>query len=125
MSTTDEDTRPVTGRAGLPGVIGLAVPPIAWITSLAASFVLQHFICSAYSSAGRVPPQEALLVGITVVNVALLAITIACGVIGWRESRRAENVRRFLGYVTIGSAAILGWGIVLIAVNPFALEVCA
>lgn len=137
MTTTEHDESPgssqatergrerPTGRSTVRGVTVLVVPLLAWITSLAASYVLQDFTCTAYSTAGHEPPEQALLIVITAVNVVLLAITIACGVLAWRETRAHTGVRHFLGYIGVALAAFMAWGIILIAVNPFILGVCA
>lgn len=123
MATVTEQSPP-TGRATARGLIATIVPPVAWLVSLAASYVLQDFACSAYASAGAAAPDGSILVGLLAGNAVLLLVTVVAGVLGTLEYRREEGVRGFLGLIGLGSSVVFGLGIVLIAVNPLVLEVC-
>ncbi|MBE1874884.1 hypothetical protein [Myceligenerans pegani] len=119
-------TRPRTVRAAVAAVL---IPPAAWVTALGLSYLVQDFACTAYTSSGRPPPSTvigALVIGL---DAVLLALTLAAGAVAWREHRRAAGddspLTGFLGL--LGTALSLGFaaGIVMIAVNPLVLEVCA
>lgn len=122
-----EATRPRSTRLAVAAVL---VPPVAWVCALGLSYVVQDFACTAYASAGRNPPTTVIGTVVVTLDVVLLVLTLAAGVVAWRTGRRAtagdsSPLFGFLGrlgtFLSLGFAA----GIVMIAVNPLVLEVCA
>lgn len=103
--------------------------PAAWSISLLFSYVIQDFTCAAVASAGHPTPDSTLRAILFILNGALLAITIAAGVLGWSWLRRYSRqewsaVDRFLAVLAVSFAPLFAFGIVLIAINPLVLEVC-
>lgn len=118
--------RPRTVRAAVTAVL---VPPAAWLAALGLSYVVQDFACSAYTSAGRVPPATAIGAVVVGLDVVLLALTLAAGVVAWQAYRHASAEHSplpgFLGVLGMILSLAFAGGIVMIAVNPLVLEVCA
>ncbi|GAB2943877.1 hypothetical protein GCM10027280_35690 [Micromonospora polyrhachis] len=109
-------------------VAALLVPPVAWALSLALSYAIQDFTCSAYGSVAEPPPEGAIFAVLTVLNAVLFLVTVLAGIAGFVVARRIGRGRRsplvFLGYVGAGLAVVFGFGIVLIAWPQFVVEVC-
>jgi hypothetical protein len=106
------------------------LPPVAWLCALGLSYLVQDFACTAYTSAGHSPP--AMVIGAIVVgiDVVLLALAVSAGVVAWRVHRQARDAEPssplgFLGLLGLLLSVGFGAGIVLVAVNPLVLEVCA
>lgn len=115
--------------AGL-AVAAVLVPPVAWVSALGLSYVVQDFACTAYASAGRTPPTAMIGAAVVGLDVVLLVLTLAAGVVAWRTDRRARTsdsspLFGFLGRLGLFLALGFGAGIVMIAVTPLVLEVCA
>ena len=115
---------PRVQRGTLLAVASVVVPPLAWLSSLAASYVVQDFVCSAFESAARPGPDGTLLVLILVGNALLLVLTVLAGWAGWVRWRRGARGERFLGLVGLGTMPFFALGIILIALPPLFLEVC-
>ena len=115
---------PRVQRGTLLAVASVVVPPLAWLSSLAASYVVQDFVCSAFESAARPGPDGTVRVLITIINVLLLVLTVLTGWAGWTRWRHGSGGERFLGLVGAGMTPVFVLGIVLIALPPFLLEVC-
>lgn len=111
-------------RTQVLAVLAVVVPPLAWLVSLAGSYVGQDFTCSAFASAARPGPGGAVLTFILVVNTLLLLLTLLAGWVGWTRWQRGEGAERFLGLVAILSVPFFALGIVLIALPSIFLEVC-
>lgn len=112
------------GRARAMAVTGIVLPPLAWLTSLALSYLVQDFTCSAYESAARPGPDGTVLTWLLVVNGVLLLLTLLASWGGWVRYRDGEGADRFLGAVGVGAGLLFALGIVWIAVPPLFLEVC-
>ncbi|MFC8923065.1 hypothetical protein [Cellulosimicrobium sp. NPDC057127] len=110
-------------------VASVLVPPVAWAVALGASYAVQDFACTAYASAGAPAPDAAVGAVVLALDAVLLLLTVAAGVVALRALRRAratdDDLLRFLGALGLALAVGFGAGIVLIAVNPLVLEVCA
>lgn len=121
---TGDDDSGRAGRATTLAVLSVLLPPAAWLVSLAASYVLQDFTCSAFANAGRPGPGDTLLVLLLVGNALLLALTVLAGIVGWRQWRSGRSTVRFLGLVGAGLSVFFGLGILMIGLPPLFLEVC-
>jgi hypothetical protein len=110
-------------------VASVVVPAVAWAVALGASYAVQDFACTAYASAGAQAPDTAVGAVVLALDAALLLITVAAGVVAFLALRRAratdDDLLRFLGALGLALAIGFGAGIVLVAVNPLVLEVCA
>lgn len=114
-------------RAATVAVVLFLVPPIAWVFSLGASYVVDDFVCTAAASAGAVPPAAPVRWVVVALNLVLLAATVASGVLaflGDRRSERSAPVMSFLSWTTVGSAALFAYGIVLIGASVLLLRTC-
>lgn len=117
-------------RSAALSVAAVLVPPVAWVGALGLSYVVQDFACTAYASAGRTPPTTVIGAAVIGLDVVLLLLTLAAGVVAWRTNRGAPTsdsspLFGFLGRLGLLLALGFGAGIVMIAVNPLVLEVCA
>jgi hypothetical protein len=111
------------------GVLAVLAPIVAWAISLAGSYVLQDFVCSAVGSAGRAAPGSGLTLTLVVLNVAMLLVCIAAGVLAVVAGRAAgkeagAGLARFLALFGVLSAFMFGYGVVLIAVTPLLYGPC-
>lgn len=132
--TSTSDRKPVLSgdeipqRTGLVSVLLFLVPPVAWVLSLGLSYLVEDFACSAAASAGAAAPITAIRTTILVLNVLLLLATAIAGILAVRL-RRGRSVGhptvRFLGWGTIASALVFGYGIVLIIVSALLLGTCS
>lgn len=123
-------TRPGTSRTVTRAVVAVLVPPVAWLGALGLSYAVQDFACTAYASAGHNPPTTVIGAVVLGLDVVLLVLTLAAGGMAWRVHRRAGDGERtsaqsFLGLLGVLLSVGFGTGIVLVAVNPLVLEVCA
>jgi hypothetical protein len=113
-------------RAAVAAVI---VPAVAWALALGASYAVQDFACTAYASAGAPAPDAAVGAVVLALDAVLLLVTVAAGVLAVRALRRGraadDHLLGFLGALGLALALGFGAGIVLVAVNPLVLEVCA
>lgn len=114
----------VVDRGTLIAVASVVVPPLAWLGSLAASYTVQDFTCSAFASAARPGPDGTVLVLLLVGNALLLVLTALTGWGGWTRWQKGSRGERFLGLVGAGMTPVFLLGIVLIALPPLFLEVC-
>lgn len=129
MTTTERTAagpdRPVTVRA----VLALLASPAAWLVSLGLSYAVEDFTCAAFASAGAPAPAGSVRGVLLGLNVLMLALTVAAGVVSWRVLRTEQAHRsalvRFLGQGGVSFAAVFALGVVLIGMNPLLLEVCA
>lgn len=123
--------RPDRRRTAI-AVTAAVVPPIAWLVSLAMSYVIQGFSCAAASSADVAPPEETLHVILIVLNVVLLAVTVAAGIAGLLLARSlmttgehtGSRVLVFLGWAAVVLALVFGYGIILIGGGVVVLPAC-
>lgn len=110
-------------------------PAVAWLLSLAVSYVVHDFICAAAETAGTTAPLTGLRVGIVAFNVVLLAVAVVAGVLAvavYRSARPSADETpkpltgpaRFVGLAGIGMAVLFGLGIVLIATTPVVVGAC-
>lgn len=110
-------------------------PAVAWLLALSVSYVVHDFLCAAAETAGESAPVGPLRVGIVAMNVLLLAVTVAAGILSFfvlRETRRRGDETegtltgpaRFVGAAGIGMAVLFGFGIVLIATTPVVVGAC-
>lgn len=119
--------RPRSVRLAIAAVL---VPPVAWLGALGLSYLVQDFACTAYISAGQAPPTTAIGVAVVGLDAVLLGLAVLAGLVAWRTHRRAgadedSPLLGFLGRLGLFLSLAFGAGIVMIAVNPFVLEVCA
>jgi len=99
-----------------------------WLISLALSYVLQDFTCAAAASAAAVPPETMLRAALLTLNGGLLIVTVLSGVLSVMLARREDDDRNtvtFLGWTGAASAALFGFGIVLIGIHPLIFGMCA
>lgn len=114
-------------------------PAVAWLLALSLSYVVHDFLCAAAETAGESAPVGPLRVGIVALNVLLLAVTVAAGILAffvYRQARRRTDDRtdepegalagpaQFVGAAGIGMAVLFGFGIVLIATTPVVVGAC-
>lgn len=110
-------------------------PAVAWLLSLAVSYVVHDFFCAAAATAGTTAPVTGLRIGIVALNVVLLAVTVVAGVLAvsvYRAAREPATAAarplagpaRFVGLAGIGMAVLFGLGIVLIATTPVVVGAC-
>lgn len=116
--------RPGPDRGTALALASVVVPPLAWIMSLAASYVIQDFTCTNFASAGRPGPDGPVLWLILGLNAVLLILAVLAGAAGWRQWRTGHRTVRYLGLVGAGASLLFVLGIVLIAMPPLFLEVC-
>lgn len=126
--------KPILGGTVMPRrtavtlVVMALVPPVAWISALAASYAIDDFVCAAADSAGVAGPSTGVLTAVLIVNGLLFAATVVAGVVAFRigRARRKEHpVIGFLGLTTLPSAVIFGHGILFIAVMILVFGGCA
>lgn len=134
MSENRPADKPILAGDALPhgpavlAVVLFLVPPVAWVLSLGLSYLVDDFVCSAAWSVGAEAPATGVRLIVVVLNLVLLAVTAVAGVLafrGRRRSGRAAHVMSFLSWTTVGSAALFGYGIVLIAASAFVLRTCS
>lgn len=133
-SPRNESDLPVLGGRAMPeptpfiGVLAFLLPSITWLLSLAASYVVEDFTCTAAASAAAPPPRDALLAILIAANVLLLLLTLAAGGVGLRLLRRHPDdearITSFLGWSIIAFSLVYAYSILLIGVHPLLLEVC-
>lgn len=109
--------------------IVLLGPPVAWLLALGLSYIGQDFACSAARSAGRASPGTGLTATVILIDIVLLLVTMAAGVLAARlyadrDHRRAGHTAAFVGLTGVALAVLFSFGIVLIAVNPTVLGAC-
>lgn len=106
----------------------LVVPPLVWIGSLAMSWLIQDFTCTAARTAGAAVPGNTLFWVLIVLNVVMLAIIVACGLDSLRTLRQARRTEAplmsFVGYAGVGLAALFGFGVTLIGITPLLFDIC-
>ncbi|MFW2514588.1 hypothetical protein ACNI3K_12515 [Demequina sp. SO4-13] len=133
MSETHE-TKHVLGGTVMSRGTGVAlvalalVPPAAWLASLAGSYAIDDFACTAARSAGATAPSSGVLTAVLILNAALLVLTILAGFVAFRIGRRRRDQHPaigFLGISTLASAVVFGGGIVFIALTGIALGGCS
>ncbi|GGH47983.1 hypothetical protein [Microbacterium album] len=110
------------------GIASFTVPPVAWLGSLGLSYVIEDFTCAAVASAAAPVPDAALQVLLLVLNAVLLIVCLAAGALGVVLARRDDEERNtiaFLGWTGVASAALFGFGIVLIGIHPLLLGICS
>lgn len=105
------------------------VPIGAWLVSLAGSYAVQDFTCSAASSVGHPQPVAGLTVVLIALNAAMLALCIGSAVIGGVLLRRdgtssGFRLRVFLLVVGFASSLFFAFGVVLIGANPLIYGAC-
>ncbi|MFC7402813.1 hypothetical protein [Citricoccus sp. GCM10030269] len=109
-------------------ILGLFVPPLAWLISLGMSWMVQDFTCTASMTAGAPPPETGLWITLLVMNAVLLALTVSSGFVSGRTLRTGRStgvtLTTFLGTTGIILAVVFAFGILLIGMTPLALEVC-
>ncbi|MDX2377259.1 hypothetical protein M4I32_10655 [Microbacterium sp. LRZ72] len=120
---------PRTRSRRLLGVAALVAPIVAWLISLGASYVIQDFTCSAYTSTGRMPPGSAVFWIVVALNACMLAICVAAVIAGAvllvrREREQDESGGAFLGVAAIGAGLFFGYGVVMIGATPFLFGGC-
>lgn len=108
----------------------IVVPFLAWAGSLGGSYVLQDFTCLNYASAGTPAAESNLQITLTLLNLAMLVITVVSGAVaGWILRRAADGphpeLLRFLGFVGGASALTCAFSVILIGIQPLLLEVCS
>lgn len=115
------------------GLAAFLAPIMAWLISLAASYVIQDFTCSAYTSAGRIPPGAAVFWLVVTLNAVMLVVCIAAVITGIallargnRKSVREEDASRggFLGVSAIVAGLFFGYGVALIGAAPLLFGGC-
>ncbi|MGI5187220.1 hypothetical protein ACQEVI_03645 [Promicromonospora sp. CA-289599] len=121
---------PNKSRSTRLAVAGVLVPPAAWLGALGLSYLVQDFACTAYTSAGHSPPTTVIGAVVVGLDVVLLVLALAAGGVAWRVHRRTPDTEHsaplnFLGLLGLLLSLGFGAGIVLVAVNPLVLEVCA
>lgn len=119
-------TRIPRARA-IAAIAAFVVPPLAWLISLALSYVLQDFTCTAAASAAAVPPEDMLRIALLILNGGLLIVTVVSGVLSVVLARRDDDERNtvmFLAWTGAASAALFGFGIVLIGIHPLMFGMC-
>lgn len=113
-----------TWRAALP----ILVPPVAWIASLGLSWAVQDFTCTAAFTTGTPVPDTALFTVLMVMNLVLLLVIVAYGLVSVRDLRRGVRERAplvsFLGLTGIALAVMFGFGVVMIGATPLVFEIC-
>jgi hypothetical protein len=128
MDERSAGSTPGTTRRAVAAVI---VPAVAWAAALGLSYAVQDFACTAFTSVGQSPPSALIGTIVVVLDAILLAVCVAAGLVAWRCARSARHggpgapLLGFLGHLGVLLATVFGASIVLIAVNPFVLEVCA
>lgn len=129
MSTTVTPHRPDATLRGLwRAALYIIVPPVAWVASLALSAMISEFTCAAVITAGAPTPEAGLRRTLVVISIVLLVIVVINAVLCAGALRRARNAKaplmRFIAWTGVVTSIIFGFGIVLIGIMPFALEVC-
>jgi hypothetical protein len=120
---------PVPPRAGN-RLLWFAVfaPPLAWSVDALTSIALHHDYCAALL--GRTfRPWSGVGVLLTVVGLAMLALSLAGGFVGWRahievgsDTGRGDtdlDRRRFMARAALLACALFSYGIVLRLIAPF------
>lgn len=113
---------------GVALVVLALTPPAAWLASLAGSYAIDDFACTAAQSAGAVPPGAGVLTAVIVLNAVLLAATVLAGFLAHRMARSRRDQHPaigFLGTTTLVSAVVFGAGIIFIALVGIALGGCS
>ncbi|MDR7381036.1 hypothetical protein [Promicromonospora iranensis] len=121
---------PARRRSPALALVGVLLPPVAWLCALGLSYLVQDFACTAYASAGHSPPATVIGAVVVGLDVVLLALAVSAGIMAWRVHRQARDTEPssplgFLGLLGLLLSVGFGAGIVLVAVNPLVLEVCA
>jgi hypothetical protein len=115
-------------RRGRLVLLVFAAPVAAWIASLAVSYLVQDFTCSAAASTGAPPPGAGLEVLLLALNAVLLLVALAAGGLALVLALRAPDEDtaglRFLGGTAATLALLFAFGIVLIGVTPLMFETC-
>lgn len=121
---TDRRSRTVT----LPFV--LLASPIAWLLSLTVSYVGHDFACAGAETATFTVSTGALSVVLFILNIVLLLVAAASGVLGLRihratrDSGEAGATAQFIGITGFAMAVLFVFGIILIAVNYLVFAAC-
>jgi hypothetical protein len=121
---TDRRSRTVT----LPFV--LLASPIAWLLSLTVSYVGHDFACAGAETATFTVSTDALSVVLLILNIILLIVAAASGVLGFRIYRSARDTgesaatAQFIGVTGLAMAVLFVFGIILIAVNYLVFAAC-
>ncbi|RWZ67997.1 hypothetical protein ELQ92_01695 [Labedella populi] len=105
------------------------VPIVAWLVSLAGSYAVQDFTCSAASSVGHPQPVAGLTVVLIALNAAMLAVCVISAAVGAVLLRRGRassgfRLRVFLLVVGFASSLFFAFGVVLIGANPLIYGAC-
>ena len=104
-----ERTAPISGRWGSAALwFGLLAPIVAWGLRLVVSYGIEEIVCSKGSTAFDVlgfPVRATILVEC----VALLALSVAGGVVAERARRRADRQGSAERRVRDGAAERMAW----------------
>lgn len=129
-ATSATSTRPWWRRPLPIATISALASSVLWMLSLAVSYAIEDFVCTATASAAVPQPSETLRILLVALNAVLLLLTLLAGVLGFlaaRAATRAEGlgVVTFLGYTGAVLAVMYAYSIVLIGIQPLLLEACS
>jgi heme/copper-type cytochrome/quinol oxidase subunit 3 len=110
-------------------ITALVTPLVAWAVSLAGSYLVQDFICSAARSADRPSPGATVDAILIALNAAMLALCVAAGALAAWSAVRARRRDRpplvlFLAVAGMLGAVLFAYGVVLIGTNPLIYGGC-
>lgn len=126
-ATSTTSTRPWWRRPLPIATISALASSVLWLLSLAVSYAIEDFVCTATASAAVPQPSETLRILLVALNAVLLLLTLLAGVLGFLAATRAEGlgVATFLGYTGAVLAVMYAYSIVLIGIQPLLLEACS